>query len=170
MDRSTSNAPRRHVSFWGAVRRALLGLAVGSSAVVGVASCSNVEASPLPPSPRGITVPQPPPSFAELEQVTVDIDGDAESMEGFVLLYESFSDYGRFTYPEADGGFLFTEVIVPLPNNCLQLSQVDGDGVVGATRSSRLEVLDGEACGSGLCSEADTLGTCVCLVPQPGGC
>ena len=100
----------------------------------------------------------------------MDIDGDAESTEGFVLLYESFSEYGRFTYPEADGGFLFSEVVVPLPNNCLRLSQVDGDGVVGKTRFSRLEVLDGEVCGAGLCSEADTLGACVCLVTPPGGC
>lgn len=143
-------------------------------AVLSVAACTNAFLPDNPPSVRGITVPLPPPSFTEATEVSVTIDGQisgAPSAGGFVLLYETVSDDGRFEYPDDQGGFLFEDVTVGLPGNCLQLSEYDGDtDEFGTVVAMKVVVATDEACMDALCSTQDALGACVCLEEWGVGC
>lgn len=141
---------------------------------VGVAGCTNVALPSPPPAVRGITVPLPPPSFAEATEVSVTIDGDSSvdaASGGFVLLYESVADDGRFEYPDGAGAFVFEDVVVNLPGNCLQLSEYDGTtDIFGQISSMKVLLAADEACAGSLCSAQDSLGACVCLEMWGVGC
>ena len=143
-------------------------------AILSVAACTNAFLPDNPPSVRGITVPLPPPSFTEATEVGVTIDGQisgAPSAGGFVLLYETVSDDGRFEYPDDQGGFLFEDVTVGRPGNCLQLSEYDGDtDEFGTVVAMKVVVATDEACMDALCSTQDALGACVCLEEWGVGC
>ncbi|MGB1700058.1 MAG: hypothetical protein ACPHRO_08905 [Nannocystaceae bacterium] len=142
--------------------------------VLGAVGCTNAFLADPPPFVRGITVPLPPPSFAEATAVTVTIEG--ETVNGptdgsFVLLYETVSEDGRFEYPDEAGLFVFEDVTVGLPGNCLQLSEYDGESEqFGEISSMKVQVATDDACADALCSDQDAQGACVCVVAWGVGC
>ena len=142
--------------------------------VTALAGCTTVELPSPPPFVRGITVPLPPPSFAEATEIGVTIEGEIvsdPSPDGFVLLYEIVTDDGRFEYPDDTGAFVFEEVVVNLPGNCLQISEYDGTtDTFGQISAMKVQVAVDEACGGALCSAQDSLGACVCLDSWGVGC
>lgn len=158
--------PRASLSRWG------LSLLAGAAACV--LSCATVDLPELAPAPRGITVPLPPPSFAEASEITVDVEGQSytEVADGsFVILYDAILENGYLEYLDPDGGFLFEQVPVSLPSNCFQLSGYDGaeDGF-GSVGFWKVEVRSAEACADTLCSQMDAQGDCACLYEYPAGC
>ena len=127
---------------------------------------------------RGITIPLPPPSFADADQVSIDVSGSInhEPNPGtIVALWESEASEGRLVPPEDDGSFLFEAVVVVPDQSCLQLwSEYPEDGEIVRSSEAAYKVIvvaDDPECGTQqLCSPPDDQGSCLCLDPRFDNC
>lgn len=127
---------------------------------------------------RGITIPLPPPSFTDADEVTIDVSGNInhEPAPGTVVaLWESEAGEGRLVPPEDDGSFLFESVVVVPDQSCLELWSEypeDGDIIRSSEASYKVIVVtDDPECGSqDLCSAPDDDGNCLCLDPRYDNC
>lgn len=131
----------------------------------------------LIPSPtlRGITIPLPPPSFADEVLVHIDVAGNVPL--GFdnpgtqAFLYEKSSGRGYFT--STDGmSFTIYDVLVDVGDNCMQTWFVDGiDAEESSTVEYKAVLREGEElCADASCSEMDEVGVCLCLERWSAGC
>lgn len=128
------------------------------------------------PDLRGITIPLPPPSFADEVLVHVDVEGSVPF--GFevpgtkAFLYEKVSGRGYFV--DTDGmSYTIYDVLVDVTDNCMQTWFVDGvDGEESTTIDYKAVLREGEeACTTdSTCSAMDELGVCLCLEKWTVGC
>jgi hypothetical protein len=127
------------------------------------------------PTLRGITIPLPPPSFADEVLVHIDVEGtvpfgfDNPGTQAF--LYEKVTGRGYFI--TTDGmGFTIYDVLVDVGDNCMHTWFVDGvDGSESSTISYKAVLHEGEeACSDLSCSAPDELGVCLCLEKWTVGC
>lgn len=149
-------------------------VAVGALTVAMAAGCNPHPFLIPAPNLRGITIPLPPPSFADEVLVTMDLSGTAPESEDSpgtrAFLYEKGTDRGYFVFVD-DGAFTFSDVIVDIDDNCLETWLVDGDGDESTSAQYRVQLREGvEACESLSCSEQDEVGACLCLEPWTVGC
>ncbi|NVB42203.1 hypothetical protein G6O69_30550 [Pseudenhygromyxa sp. WMMC2535] len=164
---STTRAPRRGRGFL--IVGALLGLALSTSA------CVEHQLLIQAPSLRGITIPLPPPSFADEVIVSIDFEGSVPS--GFdvpgtkAYLYEKSTGRGYFTLTEG-ASFVIYDVLVDIDDNCLETWFVDGfEGEESSVSDYKVALQEGEeACSASGCSEMDEVGACVCLEKWSLGC
>src|SRR5690606_35164096 len=132
----------------------------------------------LVPSPtlRGITIPLPPPSFADEVLVHIDVAGQVpfgfESPGTHAYLYEKVTGRGYFV--ETDGmDYTIYDVLVDVTDNCMQTWFVDGvDQEQSTTIDYKAVLREGEeACTSdSTCSAMDQMGVCLCLEKWTVGC
>ncbi|WP_157596493.1 hypothetical protein [Plesiocystis pacifica] len=163
-------APRRGRR---AIAAALTALGLGGLLVT--TAC--VEHALLVPAPtlRGITIPLPPPSFADEVLLTIDIEGvvpDGFSGEGTqAFLFEKGTSRGYFVLTEGPV-YNFYDVLVDIEDNCLETWFVDGvDGQESSVIDYKVELREGEeACGDPDCSAPDEMGACLCLEKWTVGC
>src|SRR5690606_30339127 len=124
----------------------------------------------LVPSPtlRGITIPLPPPSFADEVLVHIDVAGTVpmsfESLGTQAFLYEKVTDRGYFV--DTDGSsYTIYDVLVDVGDNCMQTWFIDGiDGEESSSVDYKAVLREGEeACtDDSSCSAMDDLGVCLC--------
>ena len=136
----------------------------------------------LTPAPtlRGITIPLPPPSFADEVVFYVDVEGNVpigyQHPETQAYLFEKVTGRGYFVNLEDNELTNFTvhDVLVDINDNCLETWFVDGvDGDLSSVVDYRIVVLEGDgddACGAPSCSEMDEQGMCLCLEKWAVGC
>lgn len=134
----------------------------------------------LTPAPtlRGITIPLPPPSFADEIMLYIDVSGNVP----FGYQHEDTKAYlkekrtGRGYFVNLDGGDLTTytiqDVLIDVNDNCLETWFVDGaDDQPSPAVDYRAVLLEGdEACADPTCSAMDEQGMCLCLEKWPAGC
>jgi hypothetical protein len=151
------------------VTRVIVGL-------LAVASLGCNEPRFLIPAPtlRGITIPLPPPSFADEVLVMIDVEGGIPL--GFqgpgtrAFLYEQGTGRGYFVYAEQQS-FLIQDVLVDIEDNCLESWFVDGvDGEESSAVNYKAVLAEGEACMETSCSQMDQQGACLCLEKWTAGC
>lgn len=128
------------------------------------------------PNLRGITIPLPPPSFADEVLVRIDVAGNVpfgfDSPGTQAFLYEKVTGRGYFV--DTDGmSFTIYDVLVDVTDNCMQTWFVDG---VDAEESSMVDykavLREGEELCSAdaTCSAMDEQGVCLCLEKWTVGC
>ena len=128
------------------------------------------------PTLRGITIPLPPPSFADEVLVHIDVEGnvpfgfDVPGTQAF--LYEKVTGRGYFVGTD---GMTYTihNVLVDVTDNCMQTWFIDGvDGEESSTIDYKAVLREGEeACTTDeTCSAMDDLGVCLCLEKWTVGC
>lgn len=153
--------------------RALVGLALVCGITVG---CNEPRFLIPAPTLRGITIPLPPPSFADEVLVRIDVEGnvpfgfDVPGTQAF--LYEKVTGRGYFVGTD---GMKYTiyDVLVDVTDNCMQTWFVDGvDGELSSSVDYKAVLREGEeACTSdATCSAMDELGVCLCLEKWTVGC
>jgi hypothetical protein len=167
VNRRTSSKPDRHG--W----LALAGLLVVCGLTVG---CNEPRFLVPAPTLRGITIPLPPPSFADEILIHIDVEGhvpfgfDVPGTQAF--LYEKVTGRGYFV--GTDGmSYTIYDVLVDVTNNCMQTWFVDGvDGEESSVVDYKAVLREGEeACGADVtCSAMDDLGVCLCLEKWTVGC
>jgi hypothetical protein len=128
------------------------------------------------PTLRGITIPLPPPSFADEVLVRIDVEGnvpfgfDVPGTQAF--LYEKVTGRGYFV--DTDGmNYTIYDVLVDVTDNCMQTWFIDGvDGEESSTIDYKAVLREGEeACtADSTCSAMDELGVCLCLEKWTVGC
>jgi hypothetical protein len=128
------------------------------------------------PTLRGITIPLPPPSFADEVLVRIDVEGnvpfgfDVPGTQAF--LYEKVTGRGYFV--DTDGmSYTIYDVLVDVTDNCMQTWFVDGvDDEESSTIDYKAVLREGEeACTTdSTCSAMDQLGVCLCLEKWTVGC
>jgi hypothetical protein len=128
------------------------------------------------PTLRGITIPLPPPSFADEVLVRIDVEGnvpfgfDVPGTQAF--LYEKVTGRGYFV--DTDGmSYTIYDVLVDVTDNCMQTWFVDGvDGEESSTLDYKAVLREGEeACTTDTtCSAMDDFGVCLCLEKWTVGC
>jgi hypothetical protein len=128
------------------------------------------------PTLRGITIPLPPPSFADEILVHIDVEGnvplgfDAPGTKAF--LYEKVSGRGYFVSTD---GITYTiyDVLVDVTNNCMQtwfVDVVDGEQSTAIDYKAVLREGEEDCTSDNTCSAMDELGVCLCLEKWPVGC
>lgn len=135
------------------------------------------ETSFLIPSPtlRGITIPLPPPSYADDVLISIDVEGSVPlGFEGpgtRAFLYEKGTGRGYFVFTE-EMAFTIRDVLVDIEDNCLQSWFVEGmNGEESTPVDYKAVLLEGaEACSAVSCSQMDEMGACVCLEKWSAGC
>ncbi|GEM_PF-3215734 len=156
----------------------LVGLVVAAVMLLGTASlsaCIEHQFLISPPSLRGITIPLPPPSFADEVLVTIDVEGsvpfgfDNPGTEAF--LYEKGTDRGYFV-PVDGASYVIYDVLVDIEDNCLETWFVDGlDGDASSVVDYKVQLREGaEACADTSCSAMDLEDACLCLEKWSLGC
>jgi hypothetical protein len=76
---------------------------------------------------RGISVPVPPPSLKEFPIQRVDIDGELDDMdpepktEVILWVYSATNEHGDIVFANSDGTFHFSEVLIDLTDNCIEV-------------------------------------------------
>ena len=127
-----------------------------------------------PPSLRGITIPLPPPSFADEVLISIDVEGsvpygfDDPGTQAF--LYEKGTDRGYFTFIDG-GSYTIYDVLVDINDNCLETWFVGIDNDESSVVDYKVQLREGaEACGAPGCSAMDDLGACLCLEKWTVGC
>jgi hypothetical protein len=153
--------------------RALVGLTLVCGITVG---CNEPRFLIPAPTLRGITIPLPPPSFADEVLVRIDVEGnvpfgfDVPGTQAF--LYEKVTGRGYFV--DTDGmTYTVYDVLVDVTDNCMQTWFVDGvDGELSSTIDYKAVLREGEeACTTDkTCSAMDELGVCLCLEKWTVGC
>jgi hypothetical protein len=152
-----------------------LGLASLVLTVGVVVGCNEPRFLVPAPTLRGITIPLPPPSFADEVLVHIDVAGTIPFGFGGpgtqAYLYEKSTGRGYFV--DTDGvSFTIFDVLVDVNDNCLETWFVDPIDKETSTFSDYKAVLrDGEACSTDdSCSAPDDLGVCLCLEQWTVGC
>ena len=174
---STQNQPKPSVRI--RARRTLAALLVigGTCAATSVMTGCNEPRFLVPaPTLRGITIPLPPPSFADEVLVHVDVSGELplsfDSPGTQAFLYEKVTGRGYFV--DTDGiDYTIYDVLVDVGDNCMQTWFIDGFDTEESTRVDYKAVLrEGEeACSEdSSCSAMDELGVCLCLEKWSFGC
>lgn len=127
------------------------------------------------PTLRGITIPLPPPSFADEVLVHIDVEGNVpfgfEAPGTYAYLLEKSSGRGYFV--ETDGmTYTIYDVLVDVTDNCLETWFVDPiDDEVSSTVDYKAVLREGDACSEDAsCSAPDDLGVCLCLEKWTTGC
>ncbi len=128
------------------------------------------------PTLRGITIPLPPPSFADEVLVRIDVEGNVpfgfDTPGSYAYLYEKSSGRGYFV--ETDGiNYTIYDVLVDVTDNCLETWFVDSvDGEESQIVDYKAVLREGaEACSADdSCSAMDDLGVCLCLEKWTVGC
>ena len=153
-------------------------LALAALVSIGVATVGCNEPRFLVPAPtlRGITIPLPPPSFADEVLVRIDVEGNVpfgfESPGTQAFLYEKVTGRGYFV--ETDGiSYTIYDVLVDVTDNCLETWFIDGvDGEESTMVDYKAVLREGEeACTiDDTCSAMDDLGVCLCLEKWTVGC
>ncbi len=143
--------------------------------LVSLAGCNEHYFLAPSPSLRGITIPLPPPSFADEVTLRIDVSGTApigfDSPGSQAFLYERGTDRGYFVFVE-DGDWTIEEVLVDLSNNCLETWVVDGaSGDETPMVDYKVILREGDECLEDTsCSAQDMLGACLCLEKWSAGC
>jgi hypothetical protein len=151
-------------------------LSAASLVLVGLLTGACNQHQFLVPAPtlRGITIPLPPPSFADEVLLEIDVEGSVpfgfEDPGTTAYLYEKSTGRGYFTMVE-DGGFIHHDVLVDIEDNCLETWFEDIDGQESTMIDYKVELREGaEACGDPDCSAMDDVGACLCLEKWQVGC
>jgi hypothetical protein len=123
---------------------------------------------------RGITIPLPPPSFADDVLISIDLEGtvpmgfEGPGTQAFV--FEKGTQRGYFVITDTTEYTVY-DVLVDLDDNCISTWVVDGMGEESTLVDYKAVLLEGEACvDDSSCSAPDMLGACVCLEKWPAGC
>lgn len=153
-------------------------LALAGLVAIGVVTAGCNDPRFLVPAPtlRGITIPLPPPSFADEVMVRIDVEGNVPF--GFdnpgTKAYLLEKSTGRGYFVEAEGiSYTIQDVLVDVTDNCLETWFVDGiDGEASSTVDYKAVLREGEeACtADDGCSAMDDLGVCLCLEKWTVGC
>jgi len=134
----------------------------------------------LTPAPtlRGITIPLPPPSFADEVMLYIDVEGNVpvgyqhEDTNAYLLEKRT----GRGYFVGLDGGdltsYTIRDVLIDVNDNCLETWFVDGVDYEPSTVVDYKAVLreGAEACMDTSCSAMDEQGMCLCLEKWTVGC
>lgn len=154
-------------------RRAALTVGLGLVAL-SVGGCRDYEFLAAPPSLRGITIPLPPPSFADEGLITIDLEGTVPA--GFVgpgtkaLVFEKGTQRGYFVFTDTPDYTIY-DLLVDLEDNCIETWVVSEDDEESTRIDYKAVLLEGEACAEDMsCSAPDLLGACVCLEKWSAGC
>lgn len=134
----------------------------------------------LTPSPtlRGITIPLPPPSFADEVLLYIDVEGNVpigyQHPDTKAYLYEKSTARGYFVNLEDESltNYTIRDVLVDVEDNCLETWFVDGvDNEPSSTVDYKAVLREGEEeCGDPSCSAPDDMGMCLCLEKWTVGC
>lgn len=128
---------------------------------------------------RGITIPLPPPSYHDLDSITIDLDGTIPGGKpgpGTVVhLWESVDADGETEPADDDGDFMFEDYLVYPDQSCLELEywwNEAGEIQFSTTQFYQVLVFDGaDACEENmLCSDMAEDESCLCLEPRNDGC
>ena len=127
------------------------------------------------PTLRGITIPLPPPSFADEVLVNIDVSGSVPM--GFAnpgtqaYLWEESTGRGYFVSTEGTD-FTIYDVLVDVNDNCMHTWFIDGvDEEESSVADYKATLQEGaEACESTSCSAMDEQGMCLCLEKWTVGC
>jgi hypothetical protein len=150
-------------------------LSVGLALVaLSIGGCRDYEFLAPQATLRGITIPLPPPSFADDKLITIDLEGtvpmgfEGPGTQAFV--YEQTTERGYFTFTYTSEYTVY-DVLVDLDDNCIETWVVDAQGEESTLVNYKAVLLEGEACvDDPSCSAPDMLGACVCLEKWPAGC
>ncbi len=144
-----------------------------SIGLVALAGCRDYEFLSPAPTLRGITIPLPPPSFADDLLISIDLEGtvpmgfEGPGTQAFV--YEKGTQRGYFVFTDTNEYTVY-DVILDLDDNCIETWVVAGEGDESTRVDYKAVLLEGEACADPSCSAPDQLGACVCLEKWSAGC
>jgi hypothetical protein len=151
-----------------------VGLSLGLAVVVlSVGGCREYEFLAAPPTLRGITIPLPPPSFADDLLISLDLEGTVPvsfvgpGTEAFV--FEKGTQRGYFVFTDTNEYTVY-DLLVDLDDNCIETWVVSEDDEESTRIDYKAVLLEGEACADPSCSAPDQLGACVCLEKWSAGC
>jgi hypothetical protein len=154
-------------------RSAALSVVLALAALVGVGGCRDYEFLAASPTLRGITIPLPPPSFADELLISIDLEGTVpmgfEGPDTQAFVFEKGTQRGYFVFTDTSD-YTVHDVLVDLDDNCIETWVLAGD-----EESTRVDykavLLEGEVCTTDAsCSAPDMLGVCVCLEKWSVGC
>ena len=143
-----------------------------------VAACNEPMFLTPAPTLRGITIPLPPPSFADEVMLYIDVEGNVplgyQDEDTRAYLLEKRTGRGYFVKIDGDGTTNFTvrDVLIDVNDNCLETWFIDGiDNEPSSTVDYKAFLAEGdEACGEPSCSAMDEQGMCLCLEKWDVGC
>ena len=172
-DKPVSNQNNRG-SRW----RLCLGAALLTLTCASATACNDPMFLTPAPTLRGITIPLPPPSFADEVMVFIDVEGNVppgyQHEETKAYLLEKRTGRGYFVGLDGDDLLTYSirDVLIDVNDNCLETWFVDGvDNEPSSTIDYRVLLLEGEeACSDTNCSPADDQGMCLCLEKWDVGC
>jgi hypothetical protein len=127
------------------------------------------------PTLRGVTIPLPPPSYAEDVLISIDVEGSVpQGFEGpgtRAFLYEKGTGRGYFVFTD-ESTYTISDVLVDINDNCLENWFVDGmDGEESTAVDYKVVLQEGaDACSGTTCSAMDDVGACLCLEKWTVGC
>lgn len=135
--------------------------------------CRDYEFLAPAPNLRGITIPLPPPSFADEKLIHIDLEGtvpmgfEGEGTQAYV--FEEGTQRGYFVLSDGPSYTVY-DVLIDLDDNCIETWVVTAEGEESTLVDYKAVLLEGEACSDDACSAPDQLGACVCLEKWQAGC